>query len=729
MNYSATEIIEKYKSSVLKIVVYYENGEYKSHGSAVVLKKENAIITNYHNIYEADSYLFYTAEDELVEYSGLIAVNAEKDLAIFNLTEVDQFPELEYSNSNELKIGEEIISIGFPNDYGIAATDGIISSKNNKVEDFDLPFGKTRKNMIKITSSISDGNSGGPLFNLEGKLIGISTLTDTRGQSLYFAICIEDVLELYNNQINNSDKYSLDFEYQENMFHIISAKKKGDSIKALRYIEYCIELYPEDEDFLYIKIKLLYDLCDFQECICLSEKYLNKYLNLEDFFKYVISISYIELNEYSKSLIILEKLLKKHGDIVDILRPLAKIYYNLNRYDESFYILEKALKIKPNNGEIYFLLSELFFKKKQYFKAARYGYTGIKLKPDNINGYKMLGIIYNHCYHFEKATEFHNKAIYQYELQNKSLEKNPGYWACYANNAYSLFYLNKYDEALKSINRYIQYNINDNKGYSLRSQILFCTGDFKSTLADISIALSIDPKDVSCYDLRSKVNMKLGKYEESIRDIETALELEPDNYSLQQTKAEIYYNSKKPNEAINICKDILVRDSNNFDTLKLLFTIYTKQAKVSELIEITSRLIILVPNNEEVQTIFTLANSLSESESQPKETIKQISAHLEKGIKEPIFYYIRGLAYFHTKEYRMAISDLNIAIKDNPENAFSYFYRGVSLLYIELYSQSILDLEKFISLDFKYEEVTRKIIEEAKKENNNIDLDFHSLET
>jgi serine protease Do len=99
------------------------------------------------------------------------------DLAVLQISSDEKFEPVEFGDSDKARIGDWVIAIGNPFGFGGTVTSGIISSRNRDI-------GLTRyDDFIQTDASINLGNSGGPLFNLEGKVIGINTAIIAPGQS------------------------------------------------------------------------------------------------------------------------------------------------------------------------------------------------------------------------------------------------------------------------------------------------------------------------------------------------------------------------------------------------------------------------------------------------------------------------------------------------------------------------------------------------------------------
>ncbi len=144
-------------------------------GSGFIIDKKGIVVTNNHVI--------QGAEDIIVSVDGseykakVLGKDPYMDLAVLEIESNEKFQPVSFGNSDEARIGDWVIAIGNPFGFGGTVTAGIISSRNRDI-------GLTRyDDFIQTDASINQGNSGGPLFNLKGEVIGINTAIIAPGQS------------------------------------------------------------------------------------------------------------------------------------------------------------------------------------------------------------------------------------------------------------------------------------------------------------------------------------------------------------------------------------------------------------------------------------------------------------------------------------------------------------------------------------------------------------------
>ena len=145
-------------------------------GSGFIIDKKGLIVTNNHVIYGAED-IVVTVNGTTEYKAKVIGKDPYMDLAVLEIESDESFKPVSFGDSDKARIGDWVIAIGNPFGFGGTVTSGIISSRNRDI-------GLTRyDDFIQTDASINQGNSGGPLFDLNGKVIGINTAIIAPGQS------------------------------------------------------------------------------------------------------------------------------------------------------------------------------------------------------------------------------------------------------------------------------------------------------------------------------------------------------------------------------------------------------------------------------------------------------------------------------------------------------------------------------------------------------------------
>ena len=148
--------------------------EARSLGSGFIVSPEGHVVTNNHVIAGADEiYVFMTDGRRLP--AVLQGQDDKTDLAVLKVEAATPLPYVEFGNSDDAKVGDWVMAIGNPFGLGGSVTLGIVSARNRDIN--SGPY----DDYIQTDASINQGNSGGPLFDMHGKVVGINTAIIARG--------------------------------------------------------------------------------------------------------------------------------------------------------------------------------------------------------------------------------------------------------------------------------------------------------------------------------------------------------------------------------------------------------------------------------------------------------------------------------------------------------------------------------------------------------------------
>ncbi|RMG23551.1 MAG: PDZ domain-containing protein [Bacteroidetes bacterium] len=148
-----------------------QNRQSISSGSGVIISAEGYIVTNNHVVQGADQ-LEVTLFDNRTFPATLIGTDPSTDLGLIKI-EADNLAAIDFTNSDEVEVGQWVLAVGNPFNLASTATAGIVSAIGR-----DLEIIKDRmaiESFIQTDAAVNPGNSGGALVNLEGKLVGINT--------------------------------------------------------------------------------------------------------------------------------------------------------------------------------------------------------------------------------------------------------------------------------------------------------------------------------------------------------------------------------------------------------------------------------------------------------------------------------------------------------------------------------------------------------------------------
>ncbi|MDD6312384.1 MAG: trypsin-like peptidase domain-containing protein [Firmicutes bacterium] len=199
------EIIANAKPSVVGITAELQGGTVG--GTGFVYAEEGYIITNYHVVSGAEKIVVTTSENEELD-AQLVGGDSLSDVAVLKI-EAGKLKALTMGDSDDIVEGDEVIAIGTPAGLNFAGTctHGIISAVNRNIQITDS-YGKVKKNLtvIQTDAAINSGNSGGPLLNSKGQVIGVNSLKLAGNyENMSFALPINGVVEITSQLISNGE--------------------------------------------------------------------------------------------------------------------------------------------------------------------------------------------------------------------------------------------------------------------------------------------------------------------------------------------------------------------------------------------------------------------------------------------------------------------------------------------------------------------------------------------
>ena len=152
-------------------------------GSGFIIDEKGIVVTNNHVIQDAEDIIVRVNGDKEFK-AKVIGADPLSDIAVLKLDSNEKFIPVKFGNSDKARIGDWVIAIGNPFGFGGTVTSGIISARNRSL-------GLTRyEDYIQTDASINSGNSGGPLFDLNGDVIGINTAILGRSGSIGIGFAI-----------------------------------------------------------------------------------------------------------------------------------------------------------------------------------------------------------------------------------------------------------------------------------------------------------------------------------------------------------------------------------------------------------------------------------------------------------------------------------------------------------------------------------------------------------
>ena len=315
------ELVKQVKPSVVAIATYDAAGEALMTGSGFFLRP-GQVVTNLHVIRGAFRADIKTLDGKGKTYpvAGAVAIDEEGDLALLSV----DMP-AERARSSELATvlpdeGEQIFVIGNPLKLEGSVSDGIVSAVR------EVP---SLGRIIQITAPISHGNSGSPVFNLEGKVVGVVTVKVTNGQNINLAIAADRVRQLRADRLRPLVE--------------VTGKNKGDMAELL---------YRTGLESLW--------LGNYDSALGYFENAANKNPRRADAW---VQVGYCKVKQGKnvEAIRAYQQALHLKPDSAEVHNKLGDAYYYASRLREAIEEYKEAARLKPEWAEAHYNLAVAYF--------------------------------------------------------------------------------------------------------------------------------------------------------------------------------------------------------------------------------------------------------------------------------------------------------------------------------------------------------------------------------
>lgn len=173
----------------LRRAPWNETGRPTHVGSGILIAPKGTVLTAFHVVEHADDIHVRTSNGHEYEVTEILT-DPQSDIALLRIPAADDMPALKFGNSDKLEVGEWVLAAGDPYNTGVVVTPGIIATSGKG------PSVLEHSDFLQTTAVINLGNSGGPLLNLDGEVVGVNTLfqhPSPEYAGIHFAVPINTV--------------------------------------------------------------------------------------------------------------------------------------------------------------------------------------------------------------------------------------------------------------------------------------------------------------------------------------------------------------------------------------------------------------------------------------------------------------------------------------------------------------------------------------------------------
>ncbi|HEU4598023.1 MAG TPA: tetratricopeptide repeat-containing serine protease family protein [Pyrinomonadaceae bacterium] len=322
---SLPELIRRVKPAVVSVITYNDKGEVAVTGSGFFVRP-GQVLTNFHVVEAASRAEIRTFEGKGKTYpvAGLIDVDEEGDLALLGVEVPAERARVSETTTVMPEEGERIFVIGNPLRLEGSVSDGIISAVR------EVPsLGK----IVQITAPISHGNSGSPVFNMKGQVIGVVTIRVMNGQNINLAM--------------GSPRFSVLKHEGARLFGFdeLAARSRG-SMKSEAVSEW----------------------------------------------SYRNGLNSLWLGNYESALGYFESAVNKNPNRVEAWIQVGFCKVKQGKTQDAIRAFQQALKLRPQSYEAHNKLGDAYYYAGSYYKAAESYRQAVALRPDLAEGYYNLGL-------------------------------------------------------------------------------------------------------------------------------------------------------------------------------------------------------------------------------------------------------------------------------------------------------------------------------------------------
>lgn len=463
---SPDNIYNKCSDAVVMVFVYGFEGTLLSYGSGVIVSESGIVYTNYHVVKDAKNIQLRNG-DITYDSVKIAGFDPFSDAAVLKLPD-GSYPYIEISNQRDYSIGSIVYTLGNPRGYKKTLSHGLISAL--RTDEFPP--------LIQISAPISPGSSGGALLDAEGRLLGITSLTNTMAQNVNFAIPAHifgnigtaDINNLYENELTGKmlETYEgtlrADFYARVKIISEYSRRYKDNALRDESIGRFYHKLSEEDSaiacftrvidniggnQHIYRMRAECYKrkndtakvLSDYDNSISICNTDIDTYISRANYFQF-------DLKDYHKAIDDYHKILELNPEYDFVYTSIADCMINMNDQKGAITELSKSLNWKVDNPDHYNKRAEVYSNMKLYDEAIADYSNSLFYSPLQIDLYLTRAVIYS------KKGE-HKSAIRDYL---EYLKYSPDDAAAYNNLAYSYMNLEQFTQAEESFNNSLYYD-------------------------------------------------------------------------------------------------------------------------------------------------------------------------------------------------------------------------------------------------------------------------------
>ena len=701
--------IVKQIDDIAQAITVRIDSQKNGNGSGVIINKQGDtyyVLTAHHVIKNQDQYTVTTSPDGQVYKltpSAIITISADNDLAVVKFQSPKNY---QIAQIASYQVSDQWLFIsGFP---------GSDSNKQRVISAGVVQREKEKEFNVKEQSSLQGGRglvytnlslpgmSGGPVLDVEGRLIGINTgaenetiLTDESVSEINFGyalgVPVTTFLGLASRSsipteqlkvINKPANYLQQKQAEEIKTQLFTFAEPNSNGTAKDWLNYGNELW---RSFQYSKsvtaferaIKLLTGKSTTAEKEMLTIAYFGKGLALNDDKK------------YSEAVSALNKASTVDSRFMEAWRWQGKVLNQLKQYPEALKAYQKAIQLNSKDFVLYVEQGDVLRELKRYSEAITSYNEAIKLKEEHSWAYNNRGIAYDSIKQYDKAIADYNQVI-------KLDPKDP---LAYYNRGIVYKTLKQYDKAIADYSQALLFDTRYTDAYNNRGIVYLELKQYDKAIADYNQALLLDPKYTKAYYNRGLIYYNQQQYDKAIVEYNQALLLDPKYTDAYYNRGLVYYDTKQYSLAIADYSQAIQVDPKYTNAYYNRGLVYYYQKQYSLAIADYSQTIQVDPKYTKA---YYNRGIIYRELKQYDKAIADYSQTIQVDPKYTNAYYNRGNIYLELKQYSLAIADYSQTIQVDPKYTDAYNNRGLAYNNLKQYSLAIADYSQAIQVDQTY---------------------------
>lgn len=383
------------------VVINTQSPRGGSLGSGFIVDASGVIVTNFHVVKEAEAIEVKLKDGRSFPVKGIVYYDARRDVCILKIDSTG-LPVVSLGDSGTLRLGQKVLVIGAPLGLEYSISDGLFSGKR--------VFSNLES--LQFTAPISPGNSGGPLLDMHGNVLGITTFMLLQGQNLNFAVPINEIKPF----IGIYPKIDMqEFSSRVSKAEILwsqgnEALYAGNTEVAINYFQQALEINPNDVimrsdlgGFLSMLGRMDEAIIELKKAILVDPNHALAHMNL--------GVAYMKKGMLDESMSELKRAVALNPNDAVSHDNLGATYARKSMLDESIIEHKKAIALDSSYFLAYSNLSFAYAQKGMYQEALEAAKKALSFNPNDGQTNNNLACSYFALGQYDLAIEYCDKAI------------------------------------------------------------------------------------------------------------------------------------------------------------------------------------------------------------------------------------------------------------------------------------------------------------------------------